>query len=155
MGETVGLNAEQVVNLKPGQRILFSDWSQGPLFAPRFPAMVAGCEGRILHYIYVGENFSAQHGQANLNEYEDTWLAEVDDGFFVETPEGMLHAYALEDVKERSVAVELCRGDHDVPIQLARTSYLYKGSGELSTRVWPDEWHHEGRTSIQHKGYNS
>lgn len=155
MGDTIVLNAEQVAKLVPGQRIIFSSGSRGFLFGPRFPAMVAGCEKSIFHYIHVGENFEALHGQANFDEYGDTWLAEFDDGFFVETPEGMLHAYALEDAKERSVAVELCRGDHDVPIQLARTSYLYTGSGELSTRVWPDEWHHEGRTSIQHKGYNS
>lgn len=153
MGDTVALNAEQVANLKPGQRIIFSGGSRGLLFGPRFPAMVAGCEGSIFHYIYVGENFSALHGQANLDQYGDAWLAETDDGFFVETPEGMLHAYAVEDCEERSVAVELCRGDHDVPTQLARTSY--EGHGELSTRVWPDEWHHEGCTTVQHKGYNS
>lgn len=153
MGDTVALNAEQVANLKPGQRIIFSGGSCGFLFGPRFPAMVAGCEGNIFHYIHVGENFSALHNQANLDEYGDTWLAEVDDGFFVETPEGLLHAYAVENVEERGIAVELCRGDHDVPIQLARTSY--EGSGELSTRIWPDEWHHEGCTSIQHQGYNS
>lgn len=93
------------------------------------------------------------HDQANLDEYGNTWLAEVVDGFFVETPEGLLHAYAVEDLEERGVAVELCRGDHNVPIQLARISY--EGSGELSTRIWPDEWHHEGCTSIQHQGYNS
>lgn len=145
MGDTVALNAEQVANLKPGQRIIFSGGSCGFLFGPRFPAMVA--------YIHVGENFSALHDQANLDEYGNTWLAEVDDGFFVETPEGLLHAYAVEDFEERGVAVELCRGDHDVPIQLARISY--EGSGELSTRIWPDEWHHEGCTSIQHQGYNS
>lgn len=153
MGDAVALSAEQVANLKPGQRIIFSGGSCGFLFGPRFPAMVAGCKGNIFHYIHVGENFSALHDQANLDEYGDTWLAEVDDGFFVETPEGLLHAYAVEDFEDRGVAVELCRGDHDVPIQLARISY--EGSGELSTRIWPDEWHHEGCTSIQHQGYNS
>lgn len=153
MGDTVALNAEQVANLKPGQRIIFSGGSCGFLFGPRFPAMVAGCEGNIFHYIYVGEDFGALHGQANLDEYGDTWLAEVDEGFFVETPEGMLHAYAVEDCEERSIVVELCRRDHAVPIQLARASY--EGPGRLSTRVWPDEWHHEGCTTIQHQGYNS
>ena len=143
MGDAVALSAEQVANLKAGQRIIFLDWNREAFF---------GREGNIIHYIHVGENYSALHGQANLGEYGDTWLAEINDGFFVETPEGMLHAYAVEDVERRSVAVELCRGDHDVPIQLARTSY--EGCGDLSTRVWPNDWNSEGCVTVQHKGYN-
>ena len=61
---------------------------------------------------------------AYTGEYGKDWWVEVEKGFTVETPHGVLHAYDKKNSEYPGVMVDLLIPGDDIPIGLAMTEYV-------------------------------
>lgn len=130
MRKTFRLSKSSMMDLEPGEKIYVTTWvSDGILFAGT-PALVASCDEDELVFIYIGDDAEPQQGRLPVGSYGKTWSVDVDDGFLVETPDGILHASPTRDEEFPGVSVDLFRPGDDIRYtRLAMTEYTSGGEG--------------------------
>lgn len=127
MVKTFVLNRENLSRLAAGERVLIKS---DPSFEPSGPALVVGIQQEEFVFVYIGDGGTAEQGRLALEDYGDDWTVYIEDGFFVRTPEGLLHAYSKHDPEYPGIAIDLYRpGDEEYGIGLAITEYVPAGEG--------------------------
>lgn len=61
--------------------------------------------------------------------YKTEWTVEVENGFTVDTPDGVLHAFNAGDDEYPGIRIDLYRPNDPVPVSLAMTEYIPGGEG--------------------------
>lgn len=98
----------------------------------RVPALVSNCDASWLRVTYNGECGPISQ-DFSFFSYGDAWFAEREEGFMVETPVGVLHAWDKKESEYPGICINLyptgCTGDA-LPITLAMTEYIpHDGEG--------------------------
>lgn len=129
MLKTFVLNPNQLHALAAGDRILVNS-IKGRI--PDFectPALAVGIRRGNFIFIYIGPNGDAAQGKLPLKNYGSRWNLHLEDGFLVNTPDGILHAYSMRDPEYPGISVDLYRSEDEQPISLSMTEYIPGGEG--------------------------
>lgn len=71
-----------------------------------------------------------KHYTFSMSTFDTGWTVEVEFGFTVQTPDGVLHAFDGGDGGEYpGIRIDLIRSDDEPPIALAMTEYIPGGEG--------------------------
>lgn len=94
-----GLQKEDLIKLQPGSRAYVNTWvidGTGGVIYPNVPVLVVGAKEDDFIFIYIDENGTGKQGRLNIQDYNHTWDATVEDGFLVRVPGGYLWAMPSE-----------------------------------------------------------
>ena len=95
-----GLQKEDLIKQQPGSRIYVNTWvvgGTGGVIYPNVPVLVVGAKEDEFVFIYIDENGTGKQGRLNIQDYNHTWDATVEDGLLVRVPGGCLWAIPSED----------------------------------------------------------
>lgn len=98
----------------------------------RTPALVSGGENHALLMLYCSDGET--RGYFN-DKYDTEWYLEVEQGFTVDTPDGVLHVYPKADSNYPGVMVDLIREGDEIPIGLTMVECLPHGDEGLLSYV--------------------
>jgi len=130
MKRMIVLTPENLPGLEMGQQIYITTWVAQDVLFSETPAMTVGQEDGYFVFIYIGEDASAKKGYLPLAQFGKTWTAMIEDGFTVNTPDGVLHASSSRDLEYPGITIDLYReGYEDYPIRLSMTEYSSGGEG--------------------------
>lgn len=127
MLKTFALGPQHLLGLEKGDRVLIT--AENPVFL-HTPALAVGIQQGELVFVYIDPKGIGKQGRLPLDQYGESWHLEIEDGFQVNTPDGILHAYSKRDLEYPGIAVDLYRPeDEDVGIGLSMTEYIPEGEG--------------------------
>lgn len=121
------LNPEHLMGLESGQRVLVTTWISDDVLFCDSPALVVGCESGDFVFVYIGEDGSAKQARLPIDKYGTIWNASIEDGFCIETPDGILHASGILNSEYPGIEINLYRPGDDYPIRLSMTEYIPGG----------------------------
>jgi len=97
----------------------------------RTPAFTMGMSGESGFSFVTGQTLDAINSHVYLlSAYGYGWHIEIENGFTVDTPDGVLHAIdSGGDEDYPGIRIDLHRDGNDIPISLSMTEYIPGGEG--------------------------
>ena len=129
MLNTFVLNQSQLPALATGDRVLVNSTAGLSDGFDYTPALTVCVRRGSFVFVYIGPNVEAMQDEMPLSSYGNQWNLHLEDGFLVNTPDGILHAYSKRDPEYPGISVYLYRSEDEQPIGLSMTEYIPGGEG--------------------------
>lgn len=121
LNRRVLMNAIELELLERGALVYLTTWVSNSFLFSDAPALTVGVDGGEFVFVFIDEDGVGQQGRLPIDRFRRDWEAEIDLGFAVKTPEGLLAA--SPDLGGQGIVVYRLCGDGEDVQTLAWTGY--------------------------------